>query len=108
MIQKEIALVESAHLKKAGPDFTVGDRVRVYLKVVEGDKTRTQVFEGTVIRRRGKGSKESFTVLKTTRGSQHTIEKTFPFHSPVVEKVKVVQEKKVYRSKLYHLRSVAE
>ncbi|MBN1493013.1 MAG: 50S ribosomal protein L19 [Candidatus Omnitrophica bacterium] len=102
---KEIALLEKKYLKEKVSSFRVGDRVKVSLKVKEGDKTRTQIFEGVVIRKRGEGMRANFTVLKSTRGSTYTVEKTFPIHSPVVENVTVVASKKERRSKLYHLRS---
>ena len=102
---KAIELIEKKHMKEKTCDFNVGDKVKVHLKVKEGDKTRIQIFEGIVIRRRGTGVRESFTVLKSTRGSSYTVEKTFPLHSPVIEKIKVVTAQKARRSKLYHLRS---
>ena len=105
MTAQAIEIIEKKYAKKKKPEFKVGDKVRVYLKVKEGDKTRTQVFEGVVIRKRGNGIKENFTVLKSTRGSSYTIEKTFPLHSPIVEQVKVVASSKVRRSKLYYLRN---
>jgi large subunit ribosomal protein L19 len=79
--------------------------VKLSLKVVEGEKTRTQAFEGIVIRRRGTGVSASFTVLKRTKGSTDTVEKVFPLHSPTIESLKVVKSTKVRRSKLYYLRS---
>ena len=102
---KHIELVEKGYLKKSVPKFKVGDFVKVSLKVIEGDKTRTQVFEGQVIRRRGRGTGETFTVLKQSHGSGDTVEKTFPVHSPAVEKIKVTKHMKVRRAKLYYLRS---
>lgn len=103
---KAIELIEKKHMKEKTCSFNVGDRVKVHLKVKEGDKTRIQIFEGIVIRKRGTSVRENFTVLKSTRGSSYTVEKTFPIHSPVIEKVTVVSSKKARRSKLYHLRSV--
>lgn len=102
---KALELVESKSLKKNVPEFKVGDIVKVSIRVVEGDKTRTQAFEGTVIRRRGRGTGATFTVLKQTRGSQDTVEKTFPLHSPNVQKVKVIKSKPSRRAKLYYMRS---
>lgn len=101
---KAIDLVEKKHLKDAIPDFKVGDSVKLSLKVTEGEKTRLQTFEGIVIRRRGKGTAATFTVLRKTKGSQDTIEKTFPLHSPNVEKIKVEKSTKVRRAKLYYMR----
>lgn len=95
-------MVEKKHLKKDISDFEVGDQVKVHQKVVEGEKTRTQIYEGIVIRRKGSGIRESFTVLRQIRGDM--IEKIFPLHSPTVEKVVVTKPaKKVRRSRLYYL-----
>ena len=102
---KQIDIIEKDYLKKTVPTFNVGDEVKVSLKVREGDKTRTQVFEGRVISRRGRGTGATFTVLKQTRGSEDTVEKTFSLHSPAVEKIKVMKHTKVRRAKLYYLRS---
>jgi len=101
---KAIEELEKKHLKKDIVPFRVGDLVKLSLKVVEGDKTRTQNFEGIVIRRRGKGMGETFTVLKRAKGSSDTVEKTFPLHSPTIKKIKVMKSTKVRRSKLYYLR----
>ena len=99
----KIALMEKDYLKKSLPEFEVGDHVKVHLKVQEGEKTRTQIFEGTVIRKRGRGTSATFTVLKDVRGE--LVEKTFPVHSPHVEQVAVeTKRKKSHRSKLYYLR----
>ena len=84
------------------PKFKVGDVVRISLKVKEGDKTRSQMFEGTVIRRRGKGTSETFTVLRQSQSD--TIEKTFFVHSPIVETIQVVKSGRAGKSKLYNLR----
>jgi len=95
-------LVEKKHLKKDVPDFEVGDQVKVYQKVVEGEKTRTQIYEGIVIRRKGNGIRANFSVLRQIRGDM--VEKIFPLHSPTVEKVVVTKPaKKVRRSRLYYL-----
>ena len=101
---KPIERLEQEHLKERA-DFNVGDVVRVSIRVVEGDKTRLQNFEGTVIRKKGKGTAATFTVLKQTKGSQDTVEKTFPLYSPNVDKIKVIKSKKVRRSRLYYMRS---
>ncbi len=92
----------SKEYKKEVPEFRVGDTLKVHVKVKEGDKTRTQVFEGTCIRRRGTGVSANFTVVKETHGD--IVEKIFPLHSPTVEKIAVVRKNKVKRAKLYHLR----
>jgi large subunit ribosomal protein L19 len=98
----KIELVEKDYLKKTLPEFKVGDHVKVSLKVQEGDKTRTQLFEGIVIRKRGRSTGATFSVLKEVRGE--LVEKTFPIHSPHVEKVVVTFKGNVKRSKLYNLR----
>lgn len=100
--KEAIAFVEKKHLKKEVPEFKVGDQVKVYQKVLEGEKTRTQIYEGIVIRRKGSGTRTSFTVLRQLRGDM--IEKIFLLHSPAVEKVVVTKPTKgVRRSRLYYL-----
>lgn len=91
-------------LKKDLPDFRPGDTLRVHVKVVEGSRERIQVFEGVVIRRRGGGISETFTVRKISYGVG--VERTFPLHSPIVEKIEVTRRGKVRRAKLYYLRSL--
>jgi len=98
----KLALIEKDYLKKDLPKFRVGDLVQVYVKVQEGDKTRSQLFEGVVIRKRGGNIGSSFTVLRDVRGE--IVEKVFPIHSPNVEKVIVKKKGKVTKSKLYYLR----
>src|SRR2546430_16325416 len=83
----------------------LGDTVRVYVRVVEGEKERTQLFEGIVIRRRGEGARASFTVRRISYGVG--VERTFPLHSPRIERVEVVRRSRVRRSKLYYLRGLA-
>ena len=100
-----IRLVEAGHLKKDRAGFVPGDTVRVHVRVVEGEKERTQVFEGIVIRRRGEGGRASFTVRRISYGVG--VERTFPVHSPRIEKIDVVRHGKVRRSKLYYLRGLA-
>lgn len=100
-----IRIVEAGQLKKDRQGFDPGDQVRVHVKVIEGEKERTQMFEGTVIRRRGEGLRASFTVRRISYGVG--VERTFPLHSPRVEKVEVMRHAKVRRSKLYYLRSLA-
>ena len=87
------------------PDFNSGDTVKVSTKVVEGDKERTQVFQGVVIRIRQGGAGASFTVRRVTHGVG--VERTFPFHSPRVEKVEVLRRGKTRRAKLYYLRGLS-
>ncbi len=89
-------------LKKEVPQFNVGDTVKVYQKIVEGTRVRTQIFEGTVIAKKNGGISESFTVRRVSYGVG--TEKTFPIHSPNVQSVEVVRAGKVRRAKLYYLR----
>jgi len=84
------------------PEFRPGDTVRVHVRVVEGDKSRIQVFQGVVIGRRGGGTRETFTVRKISGGIG--VERVFPLHSPNVDKIEVVRRGKVRRAKLYYLR----
>ena len=100
-----IQLVEAAQLKKDRQGFQPGDQVRVQVKVIEGEKERLQVFEGTVIRRRGGGARASFTVRRISYGVG--VERTFPLHSPRIDRVEVVRRGRVRRSKLYYLRALA-
>jgi large subunit ribosomal protein L19 len=100
-----IRLVEAGQLKKDRQGFTPGDTVRVHVRVVEGEKERTQLFEGVVIRKRGEGGRASFTVRRISYGVG--VERTFPLHSPRIEKVDIVRHGKVRRSKLYYLRGLA-
>lgn len=95
MIQKEAT-------KKKIPDFRVGNTLKIHIRVKEGDKTRTQIFEGICIRRRGTGISASFTVVKESHGD--IVEKIFPLYSPTVEKIVVVKKEIGRRAKLYHLR----
>ena len=94
--------IEAAQLKAEVPNFNVGDTVKVYAKVVEGNKERIQVFEGIVLKKQGGSNRETFTVRKTSNGIG--VEKTWPLHSPIVDKVEVVRYGKVRRAKLYYLR----
>lgn len=92
----------SEQLKNEMPKFNIGNDVKVYCRIVEGTRTRTQVFEGTVIAKRGSGISATFTVRRVSYGVG--VEKTFPVHSPNVEKVEVTRIGKVRRAKLYYLR----
>ncbi len=92
----------SEQLKTEVPQFGIGDSVKVYIRITEGEKTRTQMFDGTVIARHGGGISETFTVRRVSYGVG--VEKTFPIHSPNVEKIVVYREAKVRRAKLYYLR----
>ena len=96
--------IEAGELKAELPEFQVGDTVKVYGRIVEGNRTRTQVFEGTVIKRQGGSNRETFTVRKSSNGVG--VEKTWPLHSPNVEKIEVVRKGKVRRAKLFYLREL--
>ena len=97
-----IKAIEAGQMKESVDAFRVGDTVRVYNKIKEGARERIQVFEGTVIKRQNGGAKETFTVRKTSNGIG--VEKTWPVHSPFVEKIEVVRRGKVRRAKLFYLR----
>ena len=94
--------IEAAQMKETVPSFRVGDTVRVYNKIKEGTRERIQVFEGTVIKRQNGGARETFTVRKNSNGIG--VEKTWPVHSPFVDKIEVVRKGKVRRAKLNYLR----
>lgn len=94
--------IAQSSMKSEVPQFAVGDTVRVHVRIQEGDKSRIQVFEGTVIARKHGGISETFTVRRLSHGCG--VERVFPLHSPVVEKVEVVRLAKVRRAKLYYLR----
>ena len=101
-----IRMIEAAGMKAEVPEFRPGDRVKVHVRVVEGDKSRIQVFEGDVVSRRsGTGLRATFTVRKTSGGVG--VERIFPLHSPIVEKIEVSRLGKVRRAKLYYLRDRA-
>lgn len=97
-----LKLISDSSLKKDVPAVNVGDTVKVHVKIKEGDKYRIQIFEGTVIAKKHGGINETFTVRRVAHGCG--IERVFPVHSPVVDKVEVVRSGKVRRSKLYYLR----
>ena len=94
--------IEAEQLKEAVSEFNVGDTVKVYGKIKEGNRERVQVFEGTVIKKQGGSNRATFTVRKSSNGIG--VEKTWPLHSPNVEKVEVVRQGKVRRAKLFYLR----
>ena len=96
--------VEQQQLKKGLPEFRPGDTLRVHVKIKEGDKERIQVFEGTVIRQRRGGSRSTFTVRKVSFGQG--VERIFPLHSPMLDKIEVVRSARVRRPKLYYLRKL--
>ena len=97
-----IKKIEEEQMKENPGEFCVGDTIRVYGKIIEGNRQRIQVFEGIVLKRQGSGSRETFTVRKTSNGVG--VEKTWPLHSPNVEKIEVVRRGKVRRAKLFYLR----
>ena len=94
--------LEAEQLKKEVPSFRVGDTVKVHNRITEGDKSRVQIYEGTVIKMQGGSNRATFTVRKNSYGVG--VEKTFPIHSPNVEKVEVVRSGKARRAKLFFLR----
>ena len=100
-----IQALERENLKPEVPEFAVGDTVKVYAKIVEGTRERIQVFEGVVIARKNSSVRETFTVRRVSFGVG--VEKTFPVHSPRIEKIEVVRRGKVRRAKLYYLRKLS-
>ena len=97
-----IKTIEESQKRPGAQDFNVGDTVRVSAKIKEGNRERIQIFEGTVLKRQGGSNRETFTVRKLSNGVG--VEKTWPLHSPNVEKIEVVRRGKVRRAKLYYLR----
>lgn len=97
-------LIEKEHLRKDIPQFKAGDTIKVHVKVREGDKERIQVFQGVVIAKKHGGLRETITVRKVSSGIG--VERIFPLHSPIIDKIEVVQEGKVRRAKLYYLRDL--
>ena len=97
-----LKLISQSSMKEEAPEILVGDTVKVHVLIKEGDKSRTQIFEGTVIAKKHGGISETFTVRRIAHGVG--IERVFPLHSPVVQKVDVVRHGKVRRAKLYYLR----
>lgn len=100
-----IESIEQQQLKEGQPTFRPGDALRIHVRIVEGDKERIQMFEGVCIRRSGGSIRETFTVRKTSYGVG--VERTFPLHSPRVDKIEVVSYGKVRRAKLYYLRELS-
>ncbi|MBI5039277.1 MAG: 50S ribosomal protein L19 [Nitrospirae bacterium] len=97
-----IERIEKQQIQKSIPPFNIGDTVQVFVKVIEGDRVRTQVFEGNVIARRGRNTRETITVRKIAYGVG--VERIFPIYSPVVQDIKVIRQGRVRRAKLYYLR----
>jgi large subunit ribosomal protein L19 len=96
--------IEKPQLKQGIPAFRVGDTIKVHAKVVEGDKERIQIFEGVVIGRQGTGSRELVRVRKLSYGVG--VERLFPVHSPMIDKIEIAKEGKIRRAKLYYLRDL--
>lgn len=99
---ERLAAIERQQMKSELPPFTAGDTVRVHMKVAEGGRERLQAFEGTVIGRRGGGLREAFTVRRISHGVG--VERTFPLHSPRIEKIEILRKGRVRRAKLFYLR----
>lgn len=104
IIMQTLDSLDSASLRDDIPDFRPGDTLKVHVKVVEGNKSRVQVFQGVVIARSGDGIRESFAVRKISYGVG--VERTFPLHTPIIEKIEVVSRGDVRRAKLYYLRGL--
>jgi large subunit ribosomal protein L19 len=104
MSQQLINELTKEQLKTDLPEFKAGDTVRVHVRIVEGSRERIQVFEGVVIKRRGGGISETFTVRKISYGVG--VERTFPVHTPKIEKIEVTRRGRVRRAKLYYLRNL--
>jgi len=102
MNQDIIRQIENEQLKTDRPDFRVGDTIRVYARIKEGTRERIQMFEGTVLKRQNGGLQETFTVRRMSYGVG--VEKTWPLHSPVIDRIEVVRRGSVRRAKLYYLR----
>ncbi|WP_166351719.1 50S ribosomal protein L19 [Phytoactinopolyspora limicola] len=98
----KLDVVDAAQLRDDVPDFRAGDTLKVHVRVVEGNRSRIQIFQGVVIRRQGSGIRETFTVRKVSFGVG--VERTFPVHTPVIEKIEVMTRGDVRRAKLYYLR----
>ena len=104
-MNKVVELIEKEYMKKDVPQFEVGDTVKVFVKVVEGNRERLQAFEGIVIARKNGSVRETFTVRRVSFGIG--IERTFQLHSPRVERIELVRHGKVRRAKLYYLRNLS-
>jgi len=104
MSQELLNSIVKDQLKTDVPEFKAGDTVKVHVRIVEGDRERVQLFEGVVIKRRGGGISETFTVRKISYGVG--VERTFPVHTPKIEKIDVVRRGRVRRAKLYYLRNL--
>jgi large subunit ribosomal protein L19 len=96
--------IDAASLRKDIPQFRAGDELKIHVRVIEGNKSRLQVFQGIVIRRQGDGIRETFTIRKVSYGVG--VERTFPVHTPVIEKIELIKKGDVRRAKLYYLRDL--
>ena len=96
--------LDAASLRKDIPQFRAGDELKIHVRVIEGNKSRLQVFQGIVIRRQGDGVRETFTIRKVSYGVG--VERTFPVHTPVIEKIELIKKGDVRRAKLYYLRDL--
>ena len=105
MSQQLIADITKEYMKNDVPEFRPGDTVKVFVKIKEGDKERIQLFEGLVIKRRGGGISETFTVRKISYGVG--VERTFPVNAPIIDKIQVVRKGKVRRAKLNYIRTLS-
>jgi large subunit ribosomal protein L19 len=103
-MNEEIDLIEKEHMRLDLSEVDIGDSVRVHTKITEGDKERIQMFEGVVIGKRGGNTRAMFTVRKVSYGVG--VEKTFPKHSPLIEKIEVLSKAKIRRAKLYYVRGL--
>ena len=103
-IMNVLDAVDAASLRKDIPQFRAGDELKIHVRVIEGSKSRIQVFQGIVIRRQGDGVRETFTIRKVSYGVG--VERTFPVHTPVIEKIELVKKGDVRRAKLYYLRDL--
>jgi large subunit ribosomal protein L19 len=101
-VMHKLDMVEGAYLRDDVPDFRAGDTVKVHVRVVEGGRERVQIFEGVVIARNGSGLRATFTVRKISFGVG--VERVFPVHAPIIQKIEVIRRGDVRRSKLYYLR----
>jgi len=99
-----IELIEKEHMRLDLPEINIGDNVKVYTKILEGDKERIQIFEGIVIRRRGGNTRATFTVRKVSYSVG--IEKTFPVHSPLIDTIEIMSKSKIRRARLFYLRNL--
>ena len=103
-IMNVLDAVDAASLRKDIPQFRAGDELKISVRVIEGNKSRIQVFQGIVMRRQGDGVRETFTIRKVSYGVG--VERTFPVHTPVIEKIELVKKGEVRRAKLYYLRDL--